>query len=244
LERSASPPHLIDRGDLFSLAAREQIADRALAVHHWLSSWWPKNAGANSEVEIAEAAVIVMEQGHSIINAQFSIRAAQSIAPTVNLQPRVSCLMVTKNRVHLAKRAIFCFLQQTYVNKELVIIDDSNNDELQAFIQQFSHPQIAYHRSPSHTLSLGELRNISIAKSTGAYLCNWDDDDLSDPLRLELSRSTDQIFISIASMRIILGMLDILTITGIMLRLNLKMVPILKCSRSWHKNYQFRHICE
>jgi glycosyltransferase involved in cell wall biosynthesis len=93
---------------------------------------------------------------------------------------------VTKNRPRLAKVSISCFLKQIYQQKELVIIDDGESTELAEFVRQLNHPQITHYHLPNQNLTLGELRNISIAKATGSYLAQWDDDDLSDPLRLEL----------------------------------------------------------
>ncbi len=116
------------------------------------------------------------------------------ISPAVNLQPLVSCLMVTKNRVDLAKRAMFCFTQQTYVNKELVIIDDGESTELAEYVQQLNHPHITHYHLRNRNLKLGDLRNISIDKATGSYLAQWDDDDLSDPLRLELQMAVIRAF--------------------------------------------------
>ena len=40
----------------------------------------------------------------------------------------VSCLMVTRNRVDLARRAVTCFEAQEWSDKELVIVDDGDDD--------------------------------------------------------------------------------------------------------------------
>jgi glycosyltransferase involved in cell wall biosynthesis/mannosyltransferase OCH1-like enzyme len=181
-------------GQLFDLAVRQQIAPTALAIHHWHGSWWSQNAGAKSGSEIADADVLILDRGRELIQAKLNCQIDRSIAPTANSHPKISCLMVTKNRAHLAKRAIFCFLQQTYPNKELVIIDDGENNDLAEFMRQFPEPQICYYRLPSAQLSLGELRNTSVAKATGAYLAQWDDDDLSDPSRLEVQMHVIQSF--------------------------------------------------
>jgi glycosyltransferase involved in cell wall biosynthesis len=182
----------IDRGLLFDLQAREKITREALAIHHWLGSWWKKSTILDDKTFTANFIVSVLEKGRVIIQGKFSDLFDRSLADRVDLQPLVSCLMVTKNRANLAKRAIFCFLQQTYSNKELIIIDDGENNDLEKFIRQFPHSQITYYRLPSQGLTLGELRNISVAKATGTYLCQWDDDDLYDPLRLELQMAVIQ----------------------------------------------------
>jgi glycosyltransferase involved in cell wall biosynthesis len=183
-----------DRGELFSLEFREKISREAKAIHHWLGSWWKKNTVSESESLRSDVVVSVFEKDRIITQGKFSNLSYQPLESTVDAPPLISCLMVTKNRANLAKRAIFCFLQQTYSSKELIIVDDSDSNELEEFIGQFPHPQIVYERSPSPALTLGELRNISIAKATGTYIANWDDDDLCDPLRLELQMAVIQSF--------------------------------------------------
>ena len=131
--------------------------------------------------ESSDLGVVVLEKGKEIITAKIKNRAI-----AIGSLPKVSCVTVTKDRLEFVKSSIGCFLQQTYPEKELVIIDNSTNDDLAEFIARSPHPQISYYRCPSQSLSLGELRNISIARATGDYIAQWDDDDLSDPLRLEL----------------------------------------------------------
>lgn len=104
-------------------------------------------------------------------------------------KPKVSALMVTKDRNKLAKISILSFLKQTYPNKELIIIDDSESDELKNFIKTVNNHRILYYHLPSENLTLGELRNISVEKANGEYICQWDDDDLYNPIRIEVQMS-------------------------------------------------------
>ncbi|NJR31774.1 MAG: glycosyltransferase, partial [Chamaesiphon sp. CSU_1_12] len=129
---------------------------------------------------------VVIETGIETIAAELKIRTHKSISLALNSFPKVSCVMVTKDRLEFVKQAIFCFGRQTYPDRELVIIDNSSNNEIAEYLDRSPYPQIAYYRYPSPDLSLGELRNLSIAKATGDYIAQWDDDDLYDPLRLEL----------------------------------------------------------
>lgn len=95
-----------------------------------------------------------------------------------SLQPLVSCLCVTKNKTHKLKRAIDCFLSQTYENKELVIVTEDNDLETSIFLKRYSQRYIKHIEVKScPKLTLGELRNISIENSDGEYFCQWDDDD-------------------------------------------------------------------
>ena len=97
----------------------------------------------------------------------------------------ISCLMVTANRPHFVERAIHCFELQTYWNRELVIIDDGQID-LSPIIERASvSAKIRYIRLPSYpSLTLGDLRNISIEHSNGTWCCQWDDDEWYHPHRL------------------------------------------------------------
>lgn len=91
--------------------------------------------------------------------------------------PLVSCLMVTGNRKQLAKRAIECFRNQSYLNKELVIVDDGDEDLSDLFID-FPANEINYiklEKKPENVL--GFLRNLSIDSAKGEFLVQWDDDD-------------------------------------------------------------------
>jgi glycosyltransferase involved in cell wall biosynthesis len=178
-------------GQWLDLARRQPVIDRAVAVHHWLGSWWKPNRANTQADPLASLAAVVLEKGQEIFTAQFNYLAYQAQAKD-SAWPRISCLMVTKDRTKLARRAIFCFLQQTYTDKELVIIDDGTSTELAEFVQRLDTDQVRYYPSTTPNLSLGELRNLARTKMTGTYLCQWDDDDLCDPLRLGLQMAVIQ----------------------------------------------------
>ena len=102
-------------------------------------------------------------------------------------QPRVSCLMVTANRKRIASRAIKCFERQTYTNKELVIIDDGQQD-YSDILSHLPESSVNYIRiKQEKNVKLGELRNISLDTAKGDYLIQWDDDDWyhSDRIKIQ-----------------------------------------------------------
>jgi Glycosyl transferase family 2 len=103
--------------------------------------------------------------------------------------PLVSCLMVTSDRPRHAERAIECFIAQSYPNRELVVIDGSESDQLQQGVEAIRIRKIKLHREPPAGRSMGELRNLAVRKSSGQYVCIWDDDDLYDPDRLSVQMS-------------------------------------------------------
>lgn len=92
--------------------------------------------------------------------------------------------MVTGSRVSQAKLAIECFRHQSYPNLELVIVDDSERDELAEHVADAADDRIRMVRIPDEGTPLGELRNIGVEHARGELLCQWDDDDLYDPDRL------------------------------------------------------------
>ena len=90
--------------------------------------------------------------------------------------PLVSALMVTRGEISFVKRAIKLFENQSWSNKELIIISVNKNEEIISAIEE-SKCKIVFHLLPDG-LTLGELRNISISHANGDFLIMWDDDDL------------------------------------------------------------------
>lgn len=101
--------------------------------------------------------------------------------------PLLSCLCVTRHKPALLQRAIRCYQLQTYPNKELVIIYETDDAESARVVAALTGPDIwpvAIPHQPK--LTLGELRNESIRQCRGEYFCQWDDDDWYHPSRLEI----------------------------------------------------------
>jgi glycosyltransferase involved in cell wall biosynthesis len=96
------------------------------------------------------------------------------------INPKISCVCVTHKKPHLLKRAIKCFQEQTYQNKQLVIVYEEQDKETHKYIQENKFEEnikIIKISSLSDKKNLGELRNISIQESDGEYIIQWDDDD-------------------------------------------------------------------
>lgn len=101
-------------------------------------------------------------------------------------EPLVSCLCVTHQRVDLLKRAIDCFRNQSYDNRELLIIYEDLDIETADYVEKITNPQIFLLKVKSALkLTLGDLRNMSIRKCNGTYFCQWDDDDWYKDNRIE-----------------------------------------------------------
>ena len=97
---------------------------------------------------------------------------------------RISCVMVTGNRRALARRAVACFLAQDWPNRELVIVDDGDEDYA-PILADIPADRLTYHRLEKRADStLGRLRNLSLELAGGAMVAQWDDDDWYHPARL------------------------------------------------------------
>jgi glycosyltransferase involved in cell wall biosynthesis len=87
--------------------------------------------------------------------------------------------MVTRGRPHLARRAVHCFTQQSWPNRELVIVDDGVVDYssmLEPFVAEGAN--IRYHRIAHRPDTLlGGLRNIAMDLAAGDWCVQWDDDE-------------------------------------------------------------------
>ncbi len=164
---------------------QEADYDRAYAVHHWSGSWAcdtataPRGSAGRRLPFWASQELQPIADG--LINLETQRRRWAAGAPA----PTVSCLMVTKDRSATARRAIRCFTAQTYPSLELVVLEDGTDDVLERHIRDLGDPRVRHHRLPPERRTLGELRNEAVDRATGAYVCQWDDDDLYDPERVE-----------------------------------------------------------
>ena len=100
--------------------------------------------------------------------------------------PKVSCVTVTVGRVELIKRSIRCYMNQSYPNRNMVILTQGSpeqNAAIAAYVHTLQRPDMRVFDAPS-SLSLGAMRNTSVELASGDVICQWDDDDLYHPERI------------------------------------------------------------
>jgi hypothetical protein len=101
--------------------------------------------------------------------------------------PLVSCLMMTRGNIELMKFSLACYRRQTYAHRELVVVAEPEaGEKVRAFIASQEGLNVRVFVAPPG-LTLGDHRNLAAARAHGAILVAWDDDDLSDPRRLEIA---------------------------------------------------------
>jgi glycosyltransferase involved in cell wall biosynthesis len=103
----------------------------------------------------------------------------------------VSCLIVTlgsARRMTFLRKAIDAYITQSYPCRELIIVVDPQGEEaggiLEDEVKRRQRDDIRIVR-PHGPQTLGSLRNISILEARGTIMCQWDDDDLYHPKRIE-----------------------------------------------------------
>jgi glycosyltransferase involved in cell wall biosynthesis len=102
------------------------------------------------------------------------------------MNPKVSVVIPTYNRPNLIGRAIRSVLNQTYQDFEIIIIDDSPNDETEKVEKEFNDKRIKYIRNEIRRGFSG-AKNQGVEESNPAskYIAFLDDDDEWLPLFLE-----------------------------------------------------------
>ncbi len=101
--------------------------------------------------------------------------------------PMISCLLVTRDRLSLVKRAIHSYADQTWTNRELVIVTDGTprfRAAVESLVRESRIDGVRFVIPGRDDLPLGALRNLSIDSARGEIICQYDDDDVSHPQRL------------------------------------------------------------
>ena len=92
----------------------------------------------------------------------------------------ITAVMVTgkpRGMAGLPQMAVRCFLNQTYENKELLIINHGQ--------ETFNGENIREIKvSKTDAMPIGALRNLAFEAARGDWLVTWDDDDSQHPDRL------------------------------------------------------------
>jgi glycosyltransferase involved in cell wall biosynthesis len=97
---------------------------------------------------------------------------------------RISCICGTYNRAAtrpwLLEEAVESFLRQTHPDRELIILNDHPGQELVC-----DAPGVRVVNTAPRFPTLGDKFNHGVTLATGDAICEWADDDISLPHRLE-----------------------------------------------------------
>ena len=90
----------------------------------------------------------------------------------------ISVLLCTLNRPVLIKNCIRSFLSQTYKDLEIIVVDQSPDDETEKSCKEFDDDRIKYHHVDFTGLS--KARNYGLKHAKGEWICLGDDDAVYD----------------------------------------------------------------
>ena len=89
---------------------------------------------------------------------------------------KISVIVTTYNRPKLLKETLDSILNQTYVDFELIVVDNNSNYDFFKLIESFNDNRIiAYQNENDGVIAVN--RNFGIKKSKGQYIAFCDDDD-------------------------------------------------------------------
>jgi glycosyltransferase involved in cell wall biosynthesis len=99
--------------------------------------------------------------------------------------PYVSVIMPAYNRSNYLGRSISSFINQTYQNCELIVVDDGSNDNTFQVVSEYMnlHDNIRFLRHSNRKASLS--KNAGIQAATGKFIAFLDSDDEYKPDYLE-----------------------------------------------------------
>ncbi len=105
-------------------------------------------------------------------------------APNISVPfPLVTAVMITgksQARNPLAREAVRCFVEQTYIPRELLILNEGKEA---IGVEAGNIREIRIEKVATRTL--GDLRNLALELAYGDWLIQWDDDDWYGPERIE-----------------------------------------------------------
>jgi glycosyltransferase involved in cell wall biosynthesis len=91
--------------------------------------------------------------------------------------PLVSICIPTYNRPSYLRIAVLSCLSQTYRNTEIIITDNSDNDDTSKAVYAWNHPRISYYRNDGNIGSAASI-NGGISLAMGKYVKILMDDDV------------------------------------------------------------------
>ena len=98
----------------------------------------------------------------------------------------ISVVIPTYNRASDLKRALKSVQAQTFINWEVLIIDNHSADDTDQVVYEFNNPKIKLFKIHNNGV-IAASRNMGIRKASGEYIAFLDSDDWWKPEKLLLS---------------------------------------------------------
>ena len=100
----------------------------------------------------------------------------------------ISIILATHNNEKTIYDAIESILNQSYINFELIIVNDFSTDDTKKIIKSFEDKRIIYIENEIN-IGRSQSRNKGILRAKGDFIAIMDGDDISIPERLEIQHN-------------------------------------------------------
>ncbi|MBC7510041.1 MAG: glycosyltransferase family 2 protein [Ferruginibacter sp.] len=96
-----------------------------------------------------------------------------------------SVVIPTYNRAAFVLKTIQTFLQQTYTNFEIIVVDDGSKDNTEEMVKDIVDPRFRYYKKENG--ERGAARNYGLSHAQGTYVNFFDSDDTAYPNHLAVA---------------------------------------------------------
>jgi glycosyltransferase involved in cell wall biosynthesis len=103
------------------------------------------------------------------------------------MDPVVSVVLPTFNRMQWLPAAVASVQYQTMPDWELIVVDDGSTDGTEEWVRRLSEPRLRY-IFRAHRGSIAAARNVGLSEARGAWVAFLDSDDRWRPHKLALQR--------------------------------------------------------
>ena len=95
-----------------------------------------------------------------------------------NIKPKISIVMITRNRASFLHQAIESVQNQSFTDWELIVSDDDSKDDTEVILapKMAKDMRIKYHKN-SPALGISGNRNMALSLASGKYIAVLDSDD-------------------------------------------------------------------
>lgn len=117
----------------------------------------------------------------------FSFRKMLPAILTTSAAPAVSVIMASYNHESFVAKAVSTVLEQTFVDLELIVVDDGSSDATPDVVASIKDPRVTLIRMPVNRAV--HPRNLGLTHARGRYVAiqNSDDEWLPEKLALQVS---------------------------------------------------------
>lgn len=115
--------------------------------------------------------------------------------------PEISVIISVYNRGKLLLRAIRSILMQTFIDYEIIVVDDGSEEDYFPVIEALQLKNLSYYKIPHKNANVA--RNYGINQSKGKYIAMLDSDDewlkhhLESNVKIMLAQNCDGIYSSV-----------------------------------------------